>query len=350
MSKEIEYFIAWWNLENLFDVKDMEDRARKLQNNTEEKDLKGWTDAALQVKIENLSNIIKKMNDGKGPDLLGVCEIEDEKVLQKLVSAIKVAGREYAIVHHDSPDPRGIDVAFIYDKKKFGFYVKDTGLYIEGSEPVQDTSKYKFSYEVRKRTATRDIFQVNFCTIKGENPLIVIGNHWPARSAGVYESEPYRVIAAETLAYWNSRIQEVLGKKVAILIMGDFNDGPLDRSVRDYALSTVSRKLVERSRIPRTLNLMLPLVGKGIGSYYWKNAPLMFDQFMISRGLFPDNDGLGYIENSVNVFRPDEMITGHYDAPKRFGLKLQKPPEKNGYSDHFPIYLRLVEEVANSDV
>jgi len=152
-----EYHIAWWNLENLFDVDNSASRPAWLQKELK-KELKGWDQAILARKISQLAKIIQQMNQGTGPDILGVCEVENKPVLDLLVNSLQPLGRNYDVAHHDTSDQRGIDVAFIYDKSKFDY---------EG----------QFFCTILKRTATRDIFQVNLKTIPGGNPLILIGNH-----------------------------------------------------------------------------------------------------------------------------------------------------------------------------
>jgi predicted extracellular nuclease len=143
----------------------------------------------------------------------------------------------YQIVHADTKDERGIDVAFIYDSNKFEI------------EKDRNTGKdLIFSHFIVKRAATRDILQVNFKTKSLDNRLVLIGNHWPSRSSGQYESEPYRIVAGETLSYFHKRIleqnsddeEEELEQNTPILVMGDFNDEPFNRSVTDYALATTS--------------------------------------------------------------------------------------------------------------
>lgn len=95
-----------------------------------------------------------------------------------------------------------------------------------------------------KRVATRDIYQVNFKVKESKNDLVIVCNHWLARSGGVLESEPYRIVAGETIAYWNYRTQEIMGENVGIICMGDFNNEPFNRSLTDYALSTPSEEKV----------------------------------------------------------------------------------------------------------
>jgi endonuclease/exonuclease/phosphatase family metal-dependent hydrolase len=317
------YYIAWWNLENLFDVYNSTERedwlARRLSS-----ELKGWTDTVLQRKIDNLSKIIIQMNNNLGPDLLGVCEVENKAVLTRLVEGLSALGKDYGIVHHDMSDQRGIDVAFIYDKAKFDF------------------EEY-FSHVVRRRTGTRDLFQANFKTKSGK-PLIVIGNHWPARSAGVYESEPYRIIAAETLSYWMQRIYEIRGADVPVLIMGDFNDEPFNRSITDYALASNARTNVVYARVPRLFNLMWPMMGGAAGTFYFGNYPYMIDQFMVSKEMVKatgkfrvaKNDD-GNIAVKIEMF-PEMISGGRYPDPISHGRPASKSSyNPDGYSDHYPI-------------
>lgn len=317
------YYITWWNLENLFDVYNSTEREDWLDRRLSS-ELKGWTDTVLQRKIDNLCSIISKMNNNLGPDLLGVCEVENKTVLTRLVDGLSALGRDYGIVHHDMSDQRGIDVAFIYDKAKFDF------------------EEY-FSHVVRRRTGTRDLFQANFKTKSGK-PLIVIGNHWPARSAGVYESEPYRIIAAETLSYWMQRIYEIRGADIPVLIMGDFNDEPFNRSITDYALASNARTNVVYARIPRLFNLMWPLMGGAAGTFYFGNYPYMIDQFMVSKEMVKATGKFRVAKNddgnyAVKIEMFPEMISGgRYPDPVCFGRPAQKSSyNPDGYSDHYPI-------------
>lgn len=316
----VEYYIAFWNVENLFDVFDSPRRSDKLQR-TLAGELDGWTSQVLDRKIHQLASIICQMNGGRGPDLLGVCEIENEHVLGLLVNASRPLNRNYQIAHFDTQDQRGIDVAFIYDQDLL-------------------TSNEKFSHFIVKRTATRDLLQVNFRTGTGKL-LVVIGNHWPSRMGGQFETEPYRIIAGETLAYFHERIREVQNDdNVAVLAMGDFNDEPSNRSLTDYALSERLRTRVTRARSAKFLNLMWPILGQGIGTHYHENSPNVLDQFLVSKGLLTGRSGLAAILESVEVLRFPEMVKeGDYSAPKRFGRKASL--DIDGFSDHFPISLRL---------
>ena len=137
--------------------------------------LDGWTAALRDRKIDQLVSIIAQMNNGAGPDLIGLCEVENEFVVQRLADRLStVLGRAYSVEHADLSDKRGIDVSFLYDPAWL-------------SVPAGET----FDHVVMRRTGTREIVQVNFKTVEGRT-LSVFGNHWPSRSGGIYESAGYR--------------------------------------------------------------------------------------------------------------------------------------------------------------
>jgi predicted extracellular nuclease len=271
-----------------------------------------------------LASIILQMNEGKGPDLLGFCEIENDYVLKLLTAALAPTGRNYAVAHVDMSDQRGIDVAFIYDSDRFS-----------------TTPEEQFSHFIVRRNATRDLFQVNFRTT-GDNLLVMVGNHWPSRSGGQFETEPFRIMVGENLAYFHQRIIEKQGKETAVIAVGDFNDEPFNRSLVDYALSEKTAVKVKNATTQRFLNLMWPFLGQGIGSLYFDNTPNMLDQFLVSRGIVSGSSHFTVIPDSVEIVRFSEMVKpGVYPVPIRFGRG--NNPDLDGFSDHFPIGLKLLE-------
>lgn len=317
----VDYYIAFWNVENLFDAVDYPHRTDKLQR-TLAGELTGWTASIRNRKIHQLASIIQQMNEGNGPDILGVCEVENDHVLDLLVNQLHIPHRNYNIVHHDMSDNRGIDVAFIYDQNHFN---------------AEDW----FSHFIVKRTATRDLFQVNFRT-HYNNLLVIIGNHWPSRSGGQYESEAYRIIAGETLAYFHKRIREVHDNNIAVMAMGDFNDEPFNRSIVKYALGEKTRTKVTRARSPKFLNLMWPSLGNGIGTHYYDNNPNILDQFLVSKGLLTGRSNFSLRQDTAEILRFPEMInTGTYPVPIRFGRG--NSLNRDGFSDHFPIGVQIRE-------
>lgn len=319
------YTVAWWNVENLFDHRDAP-RTDKLTRAIGG-DLTNWTVPLRDRKIEQLASIIRQLGNGQGPDLLGVCEIENAVVLQLLVGRVEaLTGRSYQFVHFDTDDQRGIDIAFIFDPAFF-------------TAPPNE----RFQHVVIRRTATRSILQVNFQTHRGRT-WTVFGNHWPSRSGGRWESEGYREIAGETLAYFHQRAREVHGDDTPVLVMGDFNDEPWDRSVVDYALSVQQKaKVLSAATRPLLLNLMWEAAGRREGTHYFDNTPNLLDQFLVNRNMLRANAPIRAVEGSAAIRAFPEMVrAGDYPGPRRFGGH-GAPADVDGFADHFPIEMRVVE-------
>lgn len=312
------HFIAFWNLENLFDTETAtrsEGLARRLA-----KDLRGWSRAVLDRKIANLAGAIRAMNGGAGPDILGVAEVESRAVLDQLAAAM--GDDRYAVAHADSPDQRGVDTAFIYDRRRYAL-----------------PDDKVFTHFVMRRTYTRDILQASFRT-EGGRQLVLFVNHWPSRSGGRLESEPYRMTAAETLAHWHNRVHEEEGEDVAVLAMGDFNDEPGDRSLRDHALATAYRKRVTGTRtVRRFLNLTAPLAGTGDGTYFFDSQYNMLDQILAGGAALTGRSGFEVAGPAMILRAP-----GVKDKPRPYGRPATAGGvDQGGFSDHHAVAVVLRE-------
>lgn len=323
------YYAAWWNVENLFDYEGSPRRTEKLQRALG-KDLEGWTPALRDRKIAQLASTIAAMNEGRGPDLLGVCEVENAWVLERLAEKITalVPGRRYSVAHADTRDQRGIDVAFLYDGKL-----------------LTAPAKERFQHVVMRRTATREIFQVNFKTHRNRT-WTIFANHWPSRSGGHYESAGYRAIAGETLSYFHERAIEIYGDTTPVMALGDFNDEPFDESLTRYALSTRQRSTVTRSTTaPRLWNLMWGVAGREEGTFYFENQANVLDQVLVNKQMALQTGEIRVVPETVTV---ESGLPGLADTksgtpkPIPFG-GMGKPVNQDGYSDHFPISVRIVE-------
>lgn len=328
-----EHNIYWWNLENLFDIQTSSNRPEWLQKQLNS-ELKGWTQAVLDQKLDNLCSIIAKMNNGLGPDILGVCEIENEAVVQMLLSRLEQKlNRSYNIAHHDTKDKRGIDIALIYDKNMY------------------KTDGHIFSLEIMKRNATRDLLQINLTTIDGGNELIIIGNHWPSRLGGKYESEPYRLMVGEILSYWIERIHEIKLKEKneenpSILLMGDFNDNPYDRSLTSYLRSSPNLEQVKRSRTHIMHNLMYQFLDSKVGTHVYGSEIGFLDQFIVSKSMIVNSSKYPFQVKDTQIVHFPEMIKGSYNTPIRFSRPSSKDFNTNGFSDHLPIKVVLEEKIS----
>lgn len=336
------HFIGFWNVENLFGPEDHPHRLDWVKK-AMKSDLRGWSQALYNRKLAQLASIITQMNGGSGPDILGVCEIEDRHVLNDLVGLLNtaLAGRTYAVVHADGErDKRGIDTAFLYDGAK---YTVDPSLI--------------FNHFVLRRTGTRDILQATFRTAAGQD-LILLCNHWPARSGEASHSAGFRATAGETLGYWHERIRDAVGADAAVMAMGDMNDEPWDGSVRFNANATRERKDVERSRSAKFYNMAWEYLAFDAidrdgdprrldGTLYHQGDGNVFDQILVSKPLLVDKGPFKVVDGTAGVVAMAEMVsTTKSYGPIRFGLPKGNPDRNintDGFSDHFPVSVQVDE-------
>lgn len=308
VSKD-EISVAFYNLDNLFD--DVDDpgpgddeftRSGKYQ----------WSSQRYHQKLENMEKVIAQMVDGAMPDALGVCELESAKALNDLISTGKLRSH-YGLVHHDSPDERGIDVGFIYNKSKLSVIADKT-----------------FSVSLSKDSSdrTRDILLVTCKTLTGDTLSFFIC-HFPSRREGKAESEQNRLDAAAVL----KRETDQLPSGSQFIIMGDFNDQPKDNSL-SKVLKAENYKDNPQAGL---FNLMYELPSETPGSYFFRNHWEKLDQIMISASLRDGSDP-DYLNHSVGVMKHDWMIQkGKFEGyPLRtFGGNNWL----NGFSDHLPVYM-----------
>jgi predicted extracellular nuclease len=315
-------YLAFWNLQNLFDT--IDDPAIDDEEFLPESELE-WTEDRLDKKMYNLARIIRAMNDGNGPDILGVCEVENHAVLGSMINKF-LSDLHYKTAYLESPDNRGIDNGLIFKAEKFKLLnVQADTVYLSDGWP------------------TRLIFGANL--LSNENKKItVFVNHWPSRSGGQLESEPNRIAAAQTLRNSIDRIFQT-DSLANIFIIGDFNDDPVDVSV----LKTLVAHPVKCDSLNfdyeiesggEVFNLSYGAYEKGEGSYKYRDTWNMLDQIIVSESIIIGND-FNYICNSFQVFKPELIVTrsGQYEGtpfPTYGGRKYL-----GGYSDHFPVIAKF---------
>ncbi len=316
------FFVANWNVENLYDTVDDPDNDGDdefLPNNPTTR----WTQVRYETKLDNLAQVINGMNDGQGPDILGLEEIENEDVLRDLVDRLTV--KSYGIVHVDSPDPRGIDTAMLFNRKRFA---------------LLETHAHKVPL---KWGETRDILHATLEDRDGEN-LHVLVNHWPSRGGGTAESEQRRVIAARALARAIERIYQ-REPAARIIILGDFNDEPSDRSIRDVLDVEFFPARSGEYDPAKIYNLAAGKAKEGQGSFFHAYAGnvefRMYDQIMASGALLR-NTGDRQSEVSLWVDKPAFMVAEHgWDKGSPVPTFEGQEDYLGGYSDHFPIGVRF---------
>ena len=315
--------VGFYNLENLFDIED--DTLIRDEEFTPE-GTRTWTEERYNEKLANMAYVISQIGIDKNPkglSILGVSEVENKKVLEDLVIQESIKDRKYEIAHLDSPDRRGIDVALIYNPKQFDLISYDTIPFII----YNDDGSRRF---------TRNIFKVKG-VLDGDTMHILV-NHWPSRSGGEARSEPGRIKGAQLCKAFVDSIN-INTPDAKIIIMGDLNDDPNSKSVKNYLMAKSRVKEVSAGGL---FNPMADYYRRGIGSNAYRDSWSLFDQIILSHGLLQSE---GYSYYKAYVFNKKFLVqpTGKYKGyPFRTfgGDKYQ-----GGYSDHFPVYVHLVKEV-----
>jgi len=308
------FTVVFYNVENLFDTLDHPDKKdEEFMPGTE----KNWNTARYSKKLNMLATVIDSIGKDDMPSIIGLCEVENKRVLVDLVIKTGLKDEGYKVVREESPDFRGIDVALLYNEKDFT-YLEHRKIPVE----FKDQGSY----------TTRDILYV-----KGEGPdkeiLHFFVNHWPSRRGGLEKSEPRRTRAAQVL---KDNVDNILkeDENASIVIMGDFNDEPQNNSINKTLGAGKSNK-------SKLVNLMYDMNTKEVGTYKYKDNWNMLDQFIISSGLM-DDKGLKAGMNSAGIYREDWILYyskkyGDYSPNRTYG----GPNYYGGYSDHLAIYLRL---------
>lgn len=317
--------IAFYNVENLFDTKN--DSLTFDDDRTPEgKD--HWTISRYEKKIADISKVLSEIGYGitkTSPDIIGLCEVENKSVLEDLIHHKNLFDKNYGIIHFDSPDERGIDVALLYKKSVFiPNSFKSHRLLLFDDEGFRDYS--------------RDQLVVGGFLDNEKIHFIV--NHWPSRSGGEARSRPNRIAAAKL----NKRIIDsilTLNAESKIVSMGDFNDDPINDSFKKV-LKTIGS--VENLNDNSLFNPMEKLFRKGIGSLAYRDKWNLFDQFYFTRNFIMKKKE-NYSFWKADVHSPSNILDpkGRY---KGYPLRTYAGGSYvGGYSDHFPVYLYLIRAV-----
>lgn len=317
--------IAFYNVENLFDT------VNDPLVFDDERTPGGqyvWNELRYQQKIENISTVISAVGQsvtGSSPDIIGLCEVENFKVLQDLVKHPKMIDFDYGIVHYDSPDDRGIDVALLFKKSAF--------------LPTSSKSHRLLLFdEDGFRDYTRDQLVVSGYLDEEEIHFIV--NHWPSRRGGEARSQPLRVKAAQL----TKRIIDSLQRNnqtSKIIAMGDFNDDPKNISIKKVLKARGRKNKLDSTSL---FNPMEKLFKKGYGTLAYRDKWNLFDQLLLTPNLL-GTPSRKYLFWKAGIFNPKYLQnkSGPYKGyPFRayVGTSYQ-----GGYSDHFPVFLFLIKKV-----
>lgn len=323
-QKSYKVAVAFYNLENLFDTVDNENNDEDFLPNGSY----GWTEERYQSKLSNMAYAVSQLAGGQAPDVLGVCEIENRHVLEDLVSHPTLAPLGYQIIHFDSPDKRGIDVALLYRPKVFS---------PTGAEP------HAVNIPNEGHIKTRDVLEVNGY-ILGE-PVSFLVAHWPSRSGGEQISLNRRMAAARVMRHVVDSLQTARPEE-KIMLMGDFNDDPISPSLREGLDARNQEKEIRSDK--DLFNVMAKLHKSGYGTLAYRDVWNLFDNIVVSANLLKQGKGL-YIQKDKQTKAYGRIYnapfltqaTGHY---KGYPFRTTSNGQfQNGYSDHYPVYIYLLK-------
>jgi hypothetical protein len=321
-TSEVSYETArvvFYNVENLFHPTDEPDR-------DDDSFTPGgdhhWTYARYRKKLNDIGRCLAMIGGKTPPAVIGFAEIENRRVLSDLASQTILSRTNYGIIHKDSPDRRGIDVGMLYDPALFT---------PETYELLSvDTSIY--------RLFTREMLYVKGLLF-GKNTIHLFVVHWPSRRGGQVGSEKNRIFTAKML---KAKVQEIMNEDslANILMMGDFNDNPDDKSLKEE-LNAGKPSGVSFGH--SLANLMWELAAKNEGSYVRQHNFLEWDnldQIIVSGSLYNGSSGLKIDEGKARIFKPSWLLD-------RDGLRLfptyRGPRYLGGFSDHLPVYTNIIQ-------
>ena len=311
--------IGFYNVENLFDT--IDDPLKNDEQFLPEGDYR-WSSTRYNAKLQALSKVISEIAklDG-GLVVLGVSEIENEQVMLDLAATELLKPYHLSVCHHESPDRRGVDVAFFYDAKRF---------------KILSTRAFPTIVPNNPDFITRDQWLMTGI-LDGVDTLDIVVNHWPSKSGGEQRSLPGRLAAGQL---GRSIADSVLHSRpnAKFIYMGDLNDNPTSKCIlKEMDTRTKPEKLTQYD----LYNPMWKLFRDGYASYVYRDSPEMLDNIIISGGLVNAAPGT-YKFRSANIFRKDFMFTqtGSYTGyPFR---TFAGGNYQGGYSDHLPVYIVLV--------
>lgn len=288
--------VVFWNLENFFDH--MDQGTGESDKEYSSYGSRHWSRKRFQTKCDAVAKSIMWMGDryGRLPDLIGLAEIENRGVLTKLIRSTVLRKQDYGIIHHDSGDRRGIDVAILYRM----------------SVMRPESESLKTPETDGHKLTTRDILHARMCLADSSRADFIV-NHHPSKYGGEKESEGRRQAAMRAL----KELCDSLGNE-QVIAMGDFNDVP----------SAPSFSIMEGTLV----NKGLPLHESGEGTIRYEGKWDLIDMFMVSPSLVGDT--------CMEVCRIPFLMTWEKKHPGEKPLRTYSGPRYiGGVSDHCPIIL-----------
>ncbi|MCC9072237.1 endonuclease/exonuclease/phosphatase family protein [Flavobacterium sp. F-65] len=325
--------VAFYNVENLFDtINSPNIRDDEWTPNGS----RHWTSQKYLKKLENLARVLFEIGTPENPNvptLIGCAEIENRSVLEDLIKQPKLIDQDFGIIHFDSPDQRGIDVALLYQKKYFKPITYSNIPLVIYKKPIKKRTDTVMNR--KERVFTRDQLLVSGF-LDGEEISIIV-NHWPSRSGGEQKSSPYRELAGAL----NRRIIDSLQRinpEAKVITMGDFNDGPYNKSIKVGLGAKANKKDVMEYGI---YNPFEDMAKKGMGTIAYRDSWDVFDQIMVTQSLIK-SDFNSFQFWKAGIFNKLFLVQ---TSGKYKGYPLRHGTTEVGFSDHFPVYIYLIKEL-----
>ncbi|SFI92863.1 Endonuclease/Exonuclease/phosphatase family protein [Kaistella treverensis] len=323
-----EEYRGEWKNENLKGKKVI--RHQILTDEFTSKSAKNWDTKKYKQKIANEAKVISELGaqyTKTAPAIVGLIEVENRQVIEDLIKHPLLAKYDYGIIHYNSFDARGIDVALIYQKRRF--------------TPTNSIKKeIKLFNDEGKRSYTRNILVAT--GFLDNEKIAVFMNHWPSRSGGEAASLPKRNAAAVVLKQQMDSIR-LKDPSTKLFAMGDFNDDPVSSSLKNHLKAVLNPK--DLSAENSYLNLMYPLYKRGVASLAYQDAPNLFDQIIVSGNVISDEVGKDYSVYKTEIFAPSYLINKEGNFKGYPFRSWNGDSFTGGYSDHFPAFVVLQREV-----
>lgn len=319
--------VAFYNIENLFDT---EDDPTTFDDDRTPTGKDVWTPEKYRDKLKKTAKVISEIGTEKAefsPAIIGLCELENINVLEDLIAEPALANFNYGIIHYDSPDRRGVDVALLYRKDVF--------------VPLNSQSRRLLIFEAKdpsKRVYTRD--QLVVSGMLDEEQMHFIVNHWPSRSGGEAKSSYRRELAAGLNVKIIDSLRQI-DPYAKIITMGDFNDDPTNKSIKKIIGTSPKKEKMDPAQF---YNPMEPMIKRGLGTLAYRDGWNLFDQILLSQPFVNDNYNK-FQFYKAGIFNPNYLITPSGQFRGYPFRSYDYGGYTGGYSDHFPVYVYLIKQV-----
>ncbi len=313
------YPIVFYNVENLFDIYDDPnnpgDDEYTPYGNME------WDEDRYREKLHKIAEALTLGKNGL-PLIIGLSEVENANVLKDLIQTKPLNQNTYSFHHIEMNDPRGMDLAFIYDKKQF---------------EITDTKRIPITLSIQPYWSTRDIMYVKG-KVEGTRIIHTFINHWASRREGNAKTEVRRLVAAEIL---RKEIDTILKQdsKANIIVMGDFNDTPTNRSIHQKLRAKGQHEL--KAGENDLVNLLIEEEKNDQGTIVFHGDWMVFDQLIVSQSLLSGKGGLKVHRNNAFIIKDPRLLYTYSSGANKPNATFGGQKYYGGYSDHLPVYLTL---------